>query len=260
MLLSKDEIEKKALVSGAAQSGYENASYDVRVGCIITPEGKEVDVFSLPPQGIVRVIATEIVSLPADVSGFALVKTSLCNEGVLALNIGIIDPLYSGPVTSALINFGKEARIVHRNQVFLRLTFFSYDPANRPSDKARVSQEEAKAENRRLSLQFFGGTFLDIENTTKRVASRAFESYRKAFLIYVPLAAIFLAGLTFLLNFSSLALMQKFVQPVDSAKVLHLQETVDHQKIELDELKHENQILRDTLNGMLTKPTAPRTP
>jgi deoxycytidine triphosphate deaminase len=259
MLLSKDQIRQKGLIVGADQKRYENASYDMTVGCIITPQGEAVDFFSLPPQGIVRVISSETVTLPADVAGFALVKTTLCNEGVLALNIGVIDPLYKGPVSSALINFGKEARVVSKGQVFLRLTFFQYEPAQEPEEKAQVSREQATIEDRKRSLQIFGSTFLDIENTTKKVASRAFDSYRKAFLVYVPLAAVFIAVLTFLLNFSSLSLMQRFIQPVDSAKVLQLQETVSQQQKDIEALKRRNEELQKELDAKPGKSKIPAT-
>ena len=65
----------------------------------------------MPPQGIVQVVSSERVKVPSTITGLATVKTSLCNEGLLALNIGIIDPGYEGAISSFLLNFSSVPRI-----------------------------------------------------------------------------------------------------------------------------------------------------
>lgn len=124
MLLSGEAISQRHLVNNASNDGYRGASYDLHIGKIIDPGGGERDTYVLPPQGIVAVVSRETVNIPKNVAGFAMVKTSLCNEGILAINIGVIDPLYCGSVSSFLINFRKNSYVLAAGQVFLRLTFF----------------------------------------------------------------------------------------------------------------------------------------
>ena len=46
--------------------------------------------------------------IPSNMCCLAHVKTSLCNEGLLTLNTGIIDPDWNGRVSSFILNFGKD--------------------------------------------------------------------------------------------------------------------------------------------------------
>lgn len=118
MLLSGEAINQKHLVNHDLADGYRGASYDLHVGKIVDPEGHEQQTYVLPAQGIVEVVSRETVSVPKNVAGFAMVKTGLCNEGILAINIGIIDPLYANLVSSFLINFGKNPYPLAVGQVF----------------------------------------------------------------------------------------------------------------------------------------------
>ena len=136
MLLSDKEIKAKNLVENPIDEHFRAASYDLSVGKIISVEGKEVSEFRLKPPGIVEIISHEKVKLPKDVVGYAMVKTSLCNEGILALNIGVVDPGYQGYLSTTLLNFGNKEFLLNINDVFLRLTFlecYSSPRSNWPS-------------------------------------------------------------------------------------------------------------------------------
>src|SRR6267143_781828 len=106
-MLSGIDICDPNVVTNRADSSFRAASYDVRVGKFIAPRGATVESYALPAQGIIDVISCERVCIPHDLAGFAMVKTSLCNEGILALNIGVLDPGWDGPISSFLVNFGK---------------------------------------------------------------------------------------------------------------------------------------------------------
>jgi deoxycytidine triphosphate deaminase len=122
-MLSGAEIARLQLIENAAPSCFRAASYDVRIGDVIRPDGNVSDFYLLPPQGIAEVVSLERTNLPDEISGIAIVKTSLCNEGILLLNIGIVDPGYGGKLSGFLVNFGKTERALKRDEVFLRLIF-----------------------------------------------------------------------------------------------------------------------------------------
>ena len=250
MLLSKDDILSKVRIDGAEEKQYRNASYDVTVGSIITPTGELTDTYLLPPQGIVRVVSAETISVPEEITGFATVKTSLCDQGVLALNIGVIDPCYSGPVSSALINFGKQPQVIKSTDTFLRLIFFKYHPAAKVTHPEPVGREAYVRKNRQQVLQHFSKTFLDIGNTTEEIAKRAFEKYKTGLFVYVPVAAVLLALLTFFLNFGILSVLQKFVQPTDTAKVALLQQAIEKQSKQIDQLEQQNRNLSQQVDAL----------
>lgn len=88
MLLSDKEIKKHGLIHDGLDSNFRAISYDVTIGRIIETNGRKRNSLILRPQGIVEVVSKEKVKLPRDIAGYAMVKTSLCNEGILPLNIG----------------------------------------------------------------------------------------------------------------------------------------------------------------------------
>ena len=137
MLLNRDQIQAMGLVQNPTAKSYRPASYDLQVGKIIDKSGKVVDSIEIPPQGMVRVISRERVKLPVDVIGNATVRTGLCDDGILAINIGIIDPGYEGLISSTLINFGRTEFPIKDGEVFLRLTFHQITPCKNPVARLR---------------------------------------------------------------------------------------------------------------------------
>src|SRR5207249_9350945 len=104
MQLNGEQIESRGLIEHAWPGKFRSASYDASVGRIIRPRGSVNDGTTyLEPQEMIVVTSAERINLPQDIAGYAMPKTSLCIEGVLALSTGIVDPGYSGPISSILI-------------------------------------------------------------------------------------------------------------------------------------------------------------
>ena len=152
MMLNKDEIIQRGLiVGGCSRESMPDVGYNLRIATLIGkgPDGKTEtynDDFDLEPSGIAAVVSKETVKLPGDVCAYASVKTGLCREGVLAINIGIIDPGWEGPISSFLLNFGKDLYRLKNGEEFLRLTFHSLTRAKvsfflTPTTGSHTSQE-----------------------------------------------------------------------------------------------------------------------
>jgi hypothetical protein len=214
-LLTGLEIKDRALVLNAHDDHFRGASYDVRISKIVTPEGKLEDQYFLSAQGIVHVISEETLRLPLDVSGYALVKTSLCNKGLLALNIGVIDPGYEGKLSSSIINFGKTERFLKTGDTFLRLTFHVVSPV---SEKLRPKPSDVDTyigEKQRSVVEYFSKYFLNITDLVDQTTKEAVGKWRQALLFWVPGMAIVLAVLTFFVNFGVLWSIQGSFPPLD---------------------------------------------
>jgi deoxycytidine triphosphate deaminase len=235
-VLTGREIKKRGLIENDCENSYRTSSYDLRIAHVIKPDGSLVDTYMVPAQGIVEVVSEERVIVPNDVAGIAMVKTTLCNEGLLPLNIGIVDPGYHGKLASFLVNFGHHKRPLSKGDVFLRLTFHQLE-----GDVLKIDSKEeddaaylaAKRKNIQLN---FSDTFLNIGTVTKEFAKEAFEQYRSKAFTYVTIAAFLLAFMTFGLNFGNLLLVQRFVQPNDMTKSELLKESLDRRNKEIVEL------------------------
>lgn len=218
-MLTGDEIKMRNLVRFSTDRNYRAASYDIRIGKVVKPDGTLSDFYLLPPQGIAEVVSEERVHIPNDVAGFAMVKTSLCNEGVLPLNIGILDPGYEGKVASFLVNFGRSERALKKGDVFLRLTFQSMEGKHVTPVTPMIVDDQIYLQEKQANMQTkFGREFLDIAQVTNKFAAETFERYRNKVLGYVAASAFILAMMTFLLNFANLLIVQKFLTPNDVSR------------------------------------------
>lgn len=154
------------------------ASIDLRVGCIII-KGKEYRTsVTIKPQQMFILVSNERVKVRAGLVGYAMPKTSLCKEGILCLNTGIVDPGYDGLISTTAINFDQDSFTIAPGDPFLRLVFHRLrgagatglaEPGLSTSDSAYI--KEAKNNSKQ-----FPGTFLDIpgqiETITKKVLGR----------------------------------------------------------------------------------------
>ena len=259
MLLSGEAIQARNILANAVAQSFRNASYDLRIDRIVTVGGEEVAEYIMPPQGMAEVISAERVAMPDDVAGYALVKTSLCNQGILAINIGIIDPGYSGLISSTLINFSKSPFVLRKGDVFLRLTFQEYRPQARVAHMA-VGDAEYLADKKDKVKKHFSERFLDIKKTAEEVAKPVTESlleeWKKRLFIWVPVFAFAFALLSFFVNWGATWSARSMLVGRDQLKSEVVTELHTQQSKELEErVRHLEERLRQ-----LAQPTAPARP
>lgn len=224
-MLTGDEIEQAGLVVGAKPAGFRASSYDVHIECLIDSSGSVLESYALPPQGIVMAVSQERIVLPGNITGLAMVKTSLCNEGVLALNIGVIDPGWEGKVSSFLVNFSKHERLLTQGETFLRLAF---QPLSSNTSSPNAVPDEAYISARRhQAVGRFGRTFLNLPEVIAALTDESLRQWRVRILTYVAPAALALALLTFLLNFGSLYLVRTWLEPDAAVKAELARDALD---------------------------------
>lgn len=244
MVLSGATILSREFISNAVGSSLRDCSYDLTIKDFITPEGKVVDEFVLQSQGIVKVISAEEVKIPQDVVGYVLVKTKLCNEGVLALNIGIVDPGFQGPLQSALINFGKTDIRLHAGDVFSRISFHSLDVPRSTPAPLPLNRESVKRDVKQQVDRFLPPTFLDITKTSERAAEKIFSDYKSALLKWLPVSALLIGVMTFALNFGNMWLLYGYMKPQDQVRTETLWRQADER---MTKVEAENAELRKAL-------------
>lgn len=196
-LLSGEEIKTLGIVQGSTNGDlYRASTYDLSVGEIIPsgywPGGTE---YRLPAGGTVRVVSKESLQMPKDITGHALLKNELCRKGVLAINIGVIDPGFEGPLSSILINFGRSDFVVKQGAAFLRISFHRC-PVSPKSDNASKYTREGYISNVRDEVAaYMAPTFLNMEVTAEKAAGQVMESFKNGLIIWAALFAVLLAAL-----------------------------------------------------------------
>jgi deoxycytidine triphosphate deaminase len=253
MLSAQDIVGTGLIASNFDPKSLRDSGYDLRIATLMKKSSKSglVEDFdedvNLPPQGIVAAVSIEELKLPNDVCAYASVKTSLCREGILAINTGVIDPGWEGPLSSLLLNFGNESYALRPGDTFVRLTFHRIaNPSNAVSNvQVRAAYEDLirRKFNRRLAE-----TFMNVDAVAGRAVEQFNKDMRGALLKYLPLAAIILTVLTFLLNFGTLKLAN-WTTPSEMVLIRAKALTSDVQR-QADKEEQENQDLRQQVQEL----------
>lgn len=114
-----------------------NSSVDITIGEVIYKDKRE-GINSglgttLKPQQSLVIISDEIISVPNDHVAYVFLKNRLSQRGLLALNTGIIDSGYVGPISTVIINFSNEDAVIplgktKEKKEFFRVVFHKIDP------------------------------------------------------------------------------------------------------------------------------------
>lgn len=166
MLLTSDEIKTKAIVGGAVEAGERGTTYDATVGSIIKNGDEQGEKYTLKPREIVWVVSAENFHLPLDVTGLATLRTTWTHEGILALNVGVVDPGWNGPLSAALVNFSSKEFTINKGAGFLRMLFHAHKPSS--SKPVTVTPATYKAQTLSRS-RLFSDSFLSMDQLVSEV-------------------------------------------------------------------------------------------
>jgi deoxycytidine triphosphate deaminase len=214
-MIAGRQILERGLVTGGGESNLKNSTFDLTVGEIV-PIGKKairerrrnpiVSRVFLEPREMVWVLSKEEFNMPGDVTGFATLRTTFTKQGILALNVGIIDPLFKGPISTALINFSDRPREIRLGDKFFRIAFFPHSDVSAFHQKdENVDRAEYIRSLENVSYADFSPSFLNIpkfddEFYFKKFWSMVWVGFTRTKWISIPLLALFLLVAWYLLQ------------------------------------------------------------
>jgi deoxycytidine triphosphate deaminase len=198
-LLNHEEIRENDILENTAEDRFGIASYDLRIQHIYPMDyRKKEKEYDLKPQGMVLATTKEKFKLPNDIIGYTTIRNTMSIKGLLALNIGLVDPGYEGPLSTILINFGKENFPLSTGDSVLRMTFHKINKPreiNREVTKfVRDEYEEARENAVRSSV---GSTFLNLEKTKRTIKKEILLDFLK----WVGVLTLLVILFTFAINF-----------------------------------------------------------
>jgi deoxycytidine triphosphate deaminase len=247
-LLSGEEIKLYGLVDNGEDKLFRASTYDLSVGHIIPIDGQTCkdSTYSLPPGGMVRVVSKESLQLPDTITGHVLLKNELCTRGVLAINIGVADPGYKGPLSSTLINFGRERCLVEKGVPFLRVSFHRCRPSPKSKSSVQYEPESYLARVKQEVLAYSAPTFLNMEVMTAKAAQKALKSFKDLLIVWATLLAVLIAVLAIFAPLGA-SLVDKYVASKEQRET-DVQQAVE-KKIE-DRYENRLKDLSDQLQQM----------
>lgn len=173
MVLTSKQYTSKAIVIGGVQGGVRPTTYDATVGSIIRC-GVEIQksTYTLPPRHIIWLVSAETFDMGDTTTGLATLKTGWTHQGVLALNVGVVDPGWKGPLAAAVVNFSNTDFVIEKGSPFLRLLFHEHAqiPAAELRPKSVTMPDYVKGVIGQSRA--FASTFLDMDDLSKTVADK----------------------------------------------------------------------------------------
>lgn len=173
-----EEIINRGLIIGGDKKQLKNSTYDLRIGKIVAHGVKhsssdrlgEDEAYYMEPRQAVSIISREEFCMPATVTGIATLRTAMTKQGLLALNVGIIDPHYNGPVGTTLLNFSDRKVAIRVGESFFRILFLERSDVDQWKPKTAESQERLQYQKKVTDDAYlkFSQSFLNIEEFSKK--------------------------------------------------------------------------------------------
>ena len=126
-MIDNKELVPNGNVDNATHCSYEfTASLMLRGGSNQTERIVEPGVVIEPAQ-LVWIRARDEISIPADMVGLWIQTQTLARQGLLLLNITLIEPGYEGPLSAVLVNFGNKKVIIRPDTKIAKVVFLTLD-------------------------------------------------------------------------------------------------------------------------------------
>ncbi len=225
-----DDIITRGLVAGGTAWNLKNSTYDLTVGEIvpigkaairdrIRARGRREEPLSkhfLEPREMVWVLSKEEFALPKNVTGLATLRATFTKQGILALNVGIIDPFFRGPICTALINFSDRPRVIHVGDKFFRVAFFEHADVTKHHHGDESLQRDAYIKDlEAVSFSDFAPSFLNIPSFDDQYYEKKFWSILYSGIIKnkwvsFPIIAVTILVFLFLFRLGFWAFLQEY--------------------------------------------------
>ncbi len=130
----KERINKKELVPNGNVDSAKHCSYEFTAALMlrggshesnnVTPKGVVIK-----PAELVWIKANEEIAMPPDMVGLWIQTQTLARQGLLLLNITLIEPGYEGPLSAVFVNFGNKSVVIDSNTKIAKVIFLPLDNA-----------------------------------------------------------------------------------------------------------------------------------
>lgn len=236
MLLDSKKIADYKLLIGAKPENFQGSSYYLSIGEITSLDGrdKKLTEFEIPPQGMVLVYSDESFDMnKPNILGYTTVRNTLSIKGILAINVGIVDPGYQGKISSVLINFGKRNVRIAEGEKFLRMTFHSSDSKDYGASSEVIEDKVLKVINKKYKKEtdttayaFLSEKFLSLDKVKDEILVKLFKRTGIAVAAVITGIAL-ISGVVAIMNYASFWKSENIFKKSEKGKLELLQSQVD---------------------------------
>lgn len=240
-MLEKNEIAGKNIVQHSHVNGVRDSTYDATVGTIIRKGKDKGASYILKPRGVVWVVSQEEFHMPLDVTALATVRTTWAHKGVFALNVGVVDPGWKGPVATALVNFSMEEFEVKAGEGFMRLVFIEHTPVI--STPPQPFPRDQYVREIKLKSLLFADSFLNMNALVKEVSKQIFTP--RSIAQYLAVFGLLLAFLAIFVPIAYSVLTDSIAGKLLVGKLEHRVEQLEDTEKKREKHDLDMQVVRD---------------
>ncbi len=135
MLITGDQITELELLANVEPKNIRGGCYYLRIHSII-PAGEDTKTYdpqkpktihTLEPGGLAWVISQEKFQIrEPSVTALVTLRSGFTKRGMLALDVGLVDANFFGPIGSLVINFSRKPIRLDAGEEFFRVLFFKH--------------------------------------------------------------------------------------------------------------------------------------
>lgn len=180
MLISGNQITERKLLDHAEPSNIWGGCYYLSIHSIV-PAGEEAKTYdpskpktfhTLEPGGLAWIISKEMFQIEeTSVTALVTLRSGFTKQGMLALDVGLVDANFFGPIGSLVINFSKKPIRLKAGEKFFRVLFFEHEKATGDHIPSMIRYDHAQYVEKILSdmVGGFSGTFLQTAEMEERI-------------------------------------------------------------------------------------------
>jgi deoxycytidine triphosphate deaminase len=183
MFIVGDDILKQELLKDADRKHIKNSSYYLTIGAII-PAGEEAKKYDpgkpnpmlvIGPRQVAWVVSKEVFNIKShDITALVTLRSTFTKKGLLALDVGMVDPEFEGPIGSIVINFSKNNVQLRAGEEFFRVVFIKHSdvPAEFRTPRDKTTALDYIMKRHGEIVQDFPATFLDTDVLSDQMAAK----------------------------------------------------------------------------------------
>jgi deoxycytidine triphosphate deaminase len=168
------------LLKNTVNDSLKGGCYYLRIHSII-PAGDEAKKYdakkpklfhNLEPGGLAWVISQEEFTIKeTSITALVTLRSSFTKKGLLALDVGLVDANFFGPIGTLVINFSNQCIRLDEGEMFFRVVFFEHDAADESHVPPVVNKTHVEYVQDILSTKigWFSSTFLQTSELGDRV-------------------------------------------------------------------------------------------
>lgn len=180
MLITGHQITEQGLLANADPQNIQGGCYYLRIHSII-PTGEEANSYdpdkpkmfhTLQPGGLAWIISEEKFQIQdTAITALVTLRSGFTKQGMLALDVGLVDANFFGPIGSLVINFSKKPIRLNAGDKFFRVLFFRHNTAVGEQMPPRTEYNHSEYSKKILSdmVGGFSGTFLQTAEMEERI-------------------------------------------------------------------------------------------